>query len=376
MSLKKKEDQEEKKAPSPMDILRDFLKSEKDNHFNFEENFYYKVPCSSLLLTSALGGGLTPGAHRFIGVTTGGKTSCALDFMYRFLNSPSPKKRERRGVYIRSEGRLSEEIKKRSGVKFVTDWDKWEAGTCFVFETNIFETVFAFKKLCLNMEGQEFFFITDSTDGLIRKDDYGKSEGEAQTVAGGALITSVFLKQVGLKMTKRGHIDVYISQYRDQVKTNKYDTSPPKLGNASGARSLEHQANIVLQFCNRHKGDNIVDGGKVVGHYAKCKILKTDNENYGEVVYPIRYGQVNAKSVWLSKEIADMILQWELVKKSASWLILDEAFISELSEKFGKERVPEKIQGFDKLSSWIEENADIQEYLFTKFNSVLSDCSE
>ena len=65
------------------------------------------------------------------------KTSCALQFMKNFLDVQND---GRKGFLIKAEGRLSPEMIKRSGVKFVDNSEDWVEGTCFVFETNIYET--------------------------------------------------------------------------------------------------------------------------------------------------------------------------------------------------------------------------------------------
>ena len=84
-----------------------------------------------------LGGGFGPGLHRFVGMNEGGKTSESLEVMKNFCNSlPNAK-----GFYIKAEGRLSPEMRERSGVRFVFSADEWVDGTCFVFESNIYETV-------------------------------------------------------------------------------------------------------------------------------------------------------------------------------------------------------------------------------------------
>jgi len=371
MAAKKKEEQV---SVSPEGVLSSFLKEKKEDHYNFEESHDYKVPSSSLILTAALGGGIGPGAHRFTGITSGGKTSAALNFMKNFLDMKSPNKCSRRGVYIKAEGRLSNEIKERSGIKFVYSADEWVDGTCFVFESNIYEAVFDLKRKLIVIPGLELFFITDSTDGLIKRDDAKKSEEESQTVAGGSLIMTTFLRKVSIEMTKRGHIDIYISQLRDHVKINPYDTSPPRLGKASGARALEHAGDVVLEFQPRYGGDLITNGGKKdkpIGHYCKCKILKTNNENYTEVRYPIKYGQVGGKSVWTSYEIADILLAWELVTKNGAWYPINEGLRSELIDKFPEIQIPEKFHGGEGIQSFIESNEDLQKYLFNKIVSVI-----
>jgi RecA/RadA recombinase len=127
---------EEKKITSN-EVLSSFLKQNAEDHYNFEETVDYKVSSGSLQLDLQLGGGFGPGLHRFVGINEGGKTSEALEVMKNFLLSVPNSK----GFYIKAEGRLSPEMQRRSGVKFVFSAEDWVAGTCFVFESNIYETV-------------------------------------------------------------------------------------------------------------------------------------------------------------------------------------------------------------------------------------------
>jgi hypothetical protein len=372
MAVKKEKIEKEDEVVDSSKQLSSFLNKHKEDHYNFEETHNYKTPCSSLLLTTVLAGGLGPGAHRFLGLASGGKSSCALDFMYHFLKEGG----KRRGVYIKSEGRLGEEIQKRSGVKFVTSPEDFEDGTCFIFESNIYEAVFGLKRELINNNPDkiEYFFITDSADSLIKRDDAKKAEEDSITVGGGSLITSVFLKKVGLSMAKRGHIDIYISQIRDQIKLNPYDKTPPKQGGASGARSLEHQADVVIEFLPRFQTDLIFEGekgSKILGHFAKCRILKSNNEkNLIEVKYPIKYGQVGGKSVWLSYELVDLIIMWELVKKAASWFMINEDLIADVKRDLNKD-IPAKIQGKTGLTELLEADEELQKYLFYKFQKLI-----
>ena len=156
----------------PEDILNSFLKTNKDDHYNFEEEENYKVSSGSLQFDLHLGGGFGPGLHRFTGMNEGGKTSEALQVMKNFLETiPNS-----RGFYIKAEGRLSPEMKKRSGVDFVTSHDEWEDGKCFVFESNIYEAVaeIVSRLVDSNEKKTKFCFVLDSVDGLILKNDMAK----------------------------------------------------------------------------------------------------------------------------------------------------------------------------------------------------------
>ena len=59
----------------PESILSNYLKANKDDHYNFEDTVEYKVSSGSLQLDLYLAGGFGPGLHRFTGVNEGGKTS-------------------------------------------------------------------------------------------------------------------------------------------------------------------------------------------------------------------------------------------------------------------------------------------------------------
>ena len=121
---------------SPNETLESFLKENKEHHYNFEEEITYKVSSGSLKFDFELNGGFGPGLHRFTGINEGGKTSEALEVMKNFLQMPKS-----RGIYIKAEGRLPKEMRARSGVKFTFKDAEWEDGSCFVFESNIYETV-------------------------------------------------------------------------------------------------------------------------------------------------------------------------------------------------------------------------------------------
>ena len=120
-------------------FMGQFMKANKDYHFNFEETAAsYSVSTGSLILDNFIGGGLGAGLQRFTGCNEGGKTNEALQVMRNMLNSVDKTK----GLYIKAEGRLSVEIQKRSGLKFVSHPDDWELGTCLVWECNIYDVVF------------------------------------------------------------------------------------------------------------------------------------------------------------------------------------------------------------------------------------------
>jgi len=349
--------------------LNSFLKQNKESHFNFEETINYRVPSGSMTLDYYLDGGLGTGLHRFVGMNEGGKTSCALQFLKNFLDVEND---NRKGFYIKAEGRLGEEIASRSGVKFVTNTDEWEEGTCFVFETIIYETaVDAMRQLVgRNQEKNKYFFIIDSVDGLLRKDDLDKTFEESQKVAGGAVVAGTFMKKCAAALQKRGHIAIFISQVRDDIKLDPYSKAPIRQTLATGGNALLHFANWILQFEARNKSDLILQDEKAapdaqknpyIGHQVKVTVKKSPNEKTNLVIkYPIRYGRKNGTSNWIEKEISDFILGWDMVIKKGAWLSFAEDVV-ENAKRFGVD-LSNQIQGMPKLEALISDNEDVKKF--------------
>jgi RecA/RadA recombinase len=371
MKKKEKEEVQQSKILTSQEQMSSFLKSNKDSHYNFEETIEYRVSSGSLLFDYKLGGGLTTGLHRFIGVNEGGKTSCALQFMKNFLDQPT----KRKGFYIKAEGRLGKEMVERSGIKFVFSADEWVEGTCFVFECNIHETVFdAFRELVLkNDESLRYFFLLDSVDGLIRKGDLDKTFEESQKVAGGAVIAADLMKRLSIALQKRGHIAVFISQVRADIKLDPYSRVPIRQTTATGGNALLHFANWIVEFDPRFKGDLILQDEKAnydeyknpyTGHIVRVTVKKSPNEKTNSVIrYPIRYGRKNGTSNWIEKEIFDFLLMWGFAEQKGAWINFDEDFLNILKEA-GFNDFPEKIQGTAKFESLINENVPLKKYLF------------
>jgi RecA/RadA recombinase len=368
---------EEKKITST-EVLSTFLKQNSEDHYNFEETVDYKVSSGSLQLDLQLGGGFGPGLHRFVGMNEGGKTSEALEVMKNFLNEIENSK----GFYIKAEGRLSPEMQKRSGVKFVFSPEEWVAGTCFVFESNIYETVVdAMRQLVSkNEEKTKFCFLLDAVDGLIAKNDMDKSFEESSKVAGGAVIAATFMKKLSIALAKRGHMAIFISQVRADIKLDPYSKAPVRQTSATGGNALLHFANWILEFEPRFKGDLILksatekidlEKNPPVGHWAKITVKKSPNEKTNLTIpYPIRYGRTGGKSIWIEKEIVDLLLAWELVAKSGAWFAPSEDFLQLLSEKGLS--FPEKIHGEAALFKVVEEDAELCKFLISYFRSLIA----
>ena len=359
-------------------LLNNFLKNNKEDHFNFEEQINYRVSSGSLEFDHHLDGGFGPGLHRFVGMNEGGKTSASLEVMKNFLKMPQSK-----AVYFKAEGRLSDEMIKRCGVKFVFNYDDWEDGTCFVFESNIYETVVDLMRQLVNSneEKNKYCFCLDSVDGLIKKADNEKTFEESTQIAGGASIAAAFMKKMSIAIGKRGHMAIFISQVRADIKLDPYSKAPVRQTTATGGNALLHFANWIIEFEPRFNGDQILLNpsnkkmdprtNPAIGHYAKVVVKKSPNEKTNtRISYPIRYGRIGGNSIWVEKEIVGALEAWEFIKKTGAWISITEDFKEVLAE--GGFSLPEKIQGENKLFSLIEEDSTLCQYLASYFKKVFS----
>ena len=369
---------EEPTGLSPNDLIKSFLKSTEKDHYNYEESYDYQVSSGSLKLDFALGGGLGPGLHRFTGVNEGGKTSEALEVMKNFLKTVP----NSRGFYIKAEGRLTKQMKERSGINFVFDEDEWDVGNCFVFECNIYETVVEALRLLVgkNIDNTRYCFVLDSVDGLIRKGDLDKTFEESTKVAGGAVVASNFCKKTSTALGKRGHMAIFISQVRADIKIDPYSKAPVRQTTATGGNALLHFANSIMEFEPRFKGDLIlqkpalaVDTKKnpIIGHHAKVTIKKSAHENTNTTLsYPIRYGRKDGNSIWVEKEVVDLLYAWEFLEKKGAWIKPSDDFKELLATK--DLEFPDKIQGDNNLFKTIEENEDLCLFLIDYFKEQIN----
>mgnify|MGYP001467073333 FL=1 len=366
-----------KKKSGSKDYTEAFLKSNKDYHYNLEEGADpYLVSSGSMILDHVLGGGFGSGLHRFIGANEGGKTNEALHVMHNMLKTVENSK----GLFVMAEGRLSQEIKDRAGIKFVHSAEDWDVGTCLVLECHIMDTMIDFLRGLLknNPDKEKFCIVIDSMDGLITKEDLEKGSSDARKVAGGALMTSDFLKRVSLGMSKFGHMCIMISQVRSSITTSMYAKQDPNnQTDSSGGNAILHYPDWILQFKKQNKGDKILEkpteqitpDNKIYGHNAKVMILKSTNEATGQIVtYPIKHGRKNGRSIWLEREVVDMLLMWGYLEKSGAWIKLDDKVKTYLSDN--KIETKDSYQGIKAVYEFLESDEKITSLLvdFVKEN--------
>lgn len=361
----------EEKTITAEQILSSIMEAHKDEHLNDLPDVFYKVSSGSLNLDYALNGGFGPGIHRFMGVTEGGKTSEALDVMRNFFKQFAGASK---GLFIKAEGRLSPELRKRTGMTFVSKVEDWKDGTIFVLECNIYEVAAkAISKLCTEMRDVKLCIILDSVDGLITRGDKEKDFGEATKVAGGAVVAGLLMKHLGAYVSKLGHMLIIISQVRAKVETG-YSSEPSRQVSATGGNALQHSADVMIEFWTQTNADQILekDGeqpdihkNRILGHYANARIKKSTNESTRyNIKYPIRHGVIGG-SIWIEREIMEMLMNFSYIKKAGSWLSVTSDLVTEVNEFAGKKifEGTEKAQGADNMENVICRDKETTEIL-------------
>ncbi len=385
-----KQEVEAEKGITPESILGGELSRNKESHLNFEDEVYYKVSTGSLNMDIETAGGVNPGVFVVSGPYESGKTSFTLACMKNMLDTMP----NSRGFYVKAEGRLSPEMRERSGIKFVFgkwikkdgkdvfDLSDWVDGTCFVLETNEWEfTLNTLRRLVVENEMKKrYFFFIDSMDGMSLKDDIVKEIGTANKVAGGPLLTKHFLQKMANAMAKRGHICALAGQVSAAIQLDPYSPAAPRSGPGGGGNAKDHWGNHIFIFKSKAQGDLILVDPKgkpdrisnpILGHNVKILIKKSPNEKSNITVsYPVKYGRSAGKSVWVEYEVVDALLMFELLSKKGTWLALDEVIRTELTEA-KMENIPVQLQGVDNWRKFLEERQDVNDYLFAKFRKMI-----
>lgn len=369
--------------------LNSLLKTNDKYHYNFVQGKDYSVSMGSLRMDIHTGGGLKCGIHRLGGPSESGKTSAALEIMKNFLATVE----KPRGIYIKAEGRLSENMIKRSGVKFVDSIDEWEEGTCFILKTNVYDFVIKFMMELINNNPDSitYCFIIDCMDALGLEENFDKDITDNFKVAGAPLITKKFFSRMSLPISSYGHMVLPISQVSAQIKISQYDGQPIRKESGTGGNALKHYPNWFFDFQDRYGADLILENpaakpdpekNKIIGHWAKGVIRKSDNEqSENKFRYPIIYGKEGGNSIWWQKEVLEILIEWGLMVKKGAWFNLDQYAVDLLITRgiCNEEVASQKIQGMENAFKFLEENPLIakffRQYIIDNCNTPYNDPS-
>ena len=370
-----KEESENEKVLTPEKQLKAHLKANEGYHYNSEEQKKpYKVSMSSLNADLITGGGLSPCIALVCGETESGKSSLTLSVMSNFLDD---KTKRRRGVLILAEGR-NPDIE-RTGIPFTENSETWVDGSCYILRTNIYEVALQIiRELVLNNPlNIEYFYVIDSIHAMIAKSESEKSFDDAARVGSAASLATHFLKTVTLPTIHNGHIGILILQKRSSIKINPYERGDPKIIDTSAAHSLLHFATWIFELGHRWNDDYFLEDkndkkSKRIGHNCIVTIKKSPNETTGtSFKIPIVYKRKNNKSVWIEKEIFDMMLVWSSIKREGSQgsFILSEDILKEIREI--DPECPDKFRTQEKTEEYLEANPKVTDYLFGRFRKML-----
>ena len=366
----------QEKEDTIKNLLGSLLKGYSEDHFNFIQNERIPISTGSLLLDSYIN--LKSGSvARFVGPLESGKSSQCLLIMANYLKTIQ----KSRALYIKSEGRLSEELQQRSGLKFVFSEEEWDFGTIFVLESNIFEAVCDIvQSLLKNMyeKGEKLVFTIDSLDAMILKRDYEKKAEENVMPAGVPKMTKMFFRKLALPINKYDSLALLTSQYSETFKIDMYAKDKPQPVQGVGGSSVSHQPDWIFEYGIRYNSHYILENedekfdsikNKYLGHVVTLIVRKSPNEKTGTVVkIPIKYGKVG-NSIWTSMEVGDMILAWSLVKKNKNTFEFDDSIIKEAQEN--SIEIKKEVVGKNNFYNYIEENPQVCDWFYNKFKNLL-----
>jgi hypothetical protein len=101
-------------------------------------------------------------------------------------------------------------------------------------------------------------------------------------------------------------------------------------------------------------------------------VKKSPNEKTNLTIpYPIKYGRSNGNSIWIEKEIVDMLYAWEFISRKGAWINISEEFRQLVLDETGI-IVPEKIQGADNLFLFIENDSKLAGFLIGYFKRLIN----
>ena len=358
-------------------LLGSLLNGYKEDIYNHIQNKPTKISTGSLILDSLVNI-QTGSCVRLVGPSSSGKSSQAILLMNNYLQTVPNSK----GIYIKSESRLSEEMKKRSKAKMVFTADEWNMGEIFCLETNIFDTICQVLEAILKQsyeQGISIVICLDSLDGCILKNDLDtKSVSDGVKIAGVPLMTKLLFKRLALPINKFNALFLITSQISANIQLNPYDKSGQnRIVDGAGGNSINHQCDVIVSYGPRFNGDLILENedekpdinkNKIIGHYVNLTIKKSNLDVAGTVCkLAIRRG-FHQNGFWLSKEVGDIALGWSLVKKNKSTFEFGEVILNQAKED--KIDLIDKIVGKNAYYQYFDDNPAICNWFFEKFKNL------
>jgi hypothetical protein len=370
--MAKKQVELEEQQDNSKAMMSAFLKSEGAIHYNDFDTVPVLITSGSLKL-DAMAKVKSGTILRMGGPAEVGKTSQALLYATNFMKA-MPKSKI---IYVNAESKFSEELKSRTGLKFVTKGEDWDYGSVFVLQSNCLDTICDGLQIMYKQiyeDGGHLCCIIDSIDMLTLKSNLDKKIGENRKPAGVNFMTKEMFRQLcGPNMFYNG-LMIMITQYSGTFKIDQYEKEAPTLMEGNKTHALNHQASVALYYRPRTGTSYIKENdekkpidpvtNKLLGINVKIDIRKSVNDTTGITIeVPIKTGRIGS-AIWTEKELFDVLLIYGLVTRKGAWINISEDIIK--SAKDAKIDLKPQHQGLEKFSDYFEQNPPIRDWLVEK----------
>lgn len=368
--------EEKSNGDATKNTLNALLKGYSGTHFNHLETKSVRIPSGSLLLDTyiKIKSGMV---LRLGGSAEVGKSSQAMLYAQNYMDTMPNSKT----IYVSAEAKFSEEFQSRTGMKYVENAESWESGTVFVFKTNNFNTICnTLRSLLKTAHEQEehLCIIIDSVDMLRLAGSDEKDIGESKKPAGVNWLTKEMFRQIGQEIQAYNSLLIMITQYSATFSLDPYSKEPPQIMEGNNTHALNHQVSYAFYYRNRNRKDYILQDdnspphpvtNKIIGVKAKIDIRKSATDQTGITIeIPIKKGRVG-NSIWIEKEVADLILGFGLAIKKGAWISFDEGIIKKAKED--NVELKPQIQGLENFYQYFEKETAVFQWFLKEIKTVI-----
>jgi hypothetical protein len=375
---KKTNQEEENNSNSEVskNLLNSLLNGYKDDHYNYVITEKRRISSGSLLLDSYIK--VMSGSSIRIGgaQAESGKTSQCLLFASNFMKT-MPKSKT---FMINSEARLSDDMKRRSNLRFTENGSDWNYGDVFVLHSNVMESSCRMIESLLKSmheQGENLCVIIDSIDMMILNKSRTNEFGDSSKVAGIPFLTKELFRRIGHPINRYNALLLVTTQYQASINLDPYAPKEHKLMPGTNSAAINHMTDYGLFYRSRFNSDYILENpdekpdpvkNKIIGVYATVEIRKSATDVSGTVLkIPIKKGKVG-NQVWTSKEVGDLILAWGLANKKGAWIKFTDDIITQAKNQ--SVNLEQNINGLNALYEYLDNNQIICDWFYEKFKTL------
>ncbi len=329
----------------------------------------YEVLSVSPALDMALGGGLREGSCAiFTGDPKTGKTTTALHA------AAKAQAKGKRVFYFNTEGRLTKENFR--GIKGL-DIDAIEIVQATDEEPVVSAEKFLNTLETLIKQEPNLFAIVDSTSSMVPQDEI---DGEIRTGVRNALprLLSMFFKRISGDVSRMKAICVFITHNIANTGGSRF--APNKM--ADCGNMIQYQAGTNMVITHRGKWEVPKESGNHVGQVANWKVMTSAAGGIPNSLAAswIRYGI----GIDEAQEIAQVATDFAMISAKGAWYTIT-TLIENKDEPVVKKHLADhevaedeeaitkhfKFQGMDNMTTFLRENEDVQEFLYSKIKEIL-----